>query len=70
MDIDPSDLIVGLLMTAFGLIGLILASGAMDNEMYMFGLSLFGFAGVFEFGLIRRHFDRQDAVGAESRRHV
>jgi hypothetical protein len=31
-DIDPSDLIVRLLMTAFGIIGLILASGAMDNE--------------------------------------
>jgi hypothetical protein len=31
-DIDPSDLIVRLLMTAFGIIGLILAPGAMDNE--------------------------------------
>ena len=47
MDIDPSDLIVGLLMTAFGIIGLILASGAMDNEMYVFGLALFAFAVVF-----------------------
>jgi len=69
MDLDPSDLIVGLLMAAFGITGLILASGAMDNEMYVFGLSLFGFAGLFEFGLIRRHFDRLDAVGAESRQH-
>jgi hypothetical protein len=64
MDIDPSDLIVGLMMTVFGLVGLILASGAMDNEMYVFGLSLFGFACVFDFGLLRRHFDRM-----ESRRH-
>lgn len=64
MDIDPSALIVGLMMTVFGLIGLILASGAMDNEMYVFGLSLFGFACVFDFGLLRRHFDRM-----ESRRH-
>jgi hypothetical protein len=61
MDIDPSDLIVGLLMTAFGIIGLILASGAMDNEMYVFGLALFAFAVVFDLGLIRRHFDRQEA---------
>ena len=61
MDIDPSDLIVGLLMTAFGIIGLILASGAMDNEMYVFGLALFAFAVVFDRGLIRRHFDRQEA---------
>ena len=64
MGIDPSDLIVGLMMTVFGLVGLILASGAMDNEMYVFGLSLFGFACVFDFGLLRRHFDRM-----ESRRH-
>jgi hypothetical protein len=61
MDIDTSDLIVGLLMTAFGIIGLILASGAMDNEMYVFGLALFAFAVVFDLGLIRRHFDRQEA---------
>ena len=64
MDFDQSDLIVGLLMAVFGLVGLILASGAMDNEMYVFGFSLFGFACVFEFGLLRRHFDR-----LEARRH-
>jgi hypothetical protein len=64
MDIEPSDLIVGLLMAALGLTGLILASGAMDDGMYVFGLSLFGFACVFEFGLVRRHFDR-----LEARRH-
>ena len=64
MDIEPSDFIVGLLMAALGLIGLILASGAMDDGMYVFGFSLFGFACVFEFGLVRRHFDR-----LEARRH-
>jgi hypothetical protein len=58
MDIEPSDLIVGLLMAVFGLIGLILASGAMDGEMFVFGLSLFGFACVFVLGLVRRHFDK------------
>jgi len=61
MDIEPSDLIVGLLMVVFGLIGLILASGAMDNQMYVFGLSLFGFACLFVLGLLRRHFDRLEA---------
>jgi hypothetical protein len=61
MDIEPSDLIVGLLMVVFGLVGLILASGAMDNEMYVFGFSLFGFACVFVLGLLRRHFDRLEA---------
>jgi hypothetical protein len=64
MDIDPSDLIVGLMMAGLGLVGLILASGAMDNEMYVFGFSLFAFACVFDFGLLRRHFDR-----LEARRH-
>ena len=64
MDIEPSDFIVGLLMLVFGIVGLCLASGAMDKEMYVFGLTLFGFATVFEFGLLRRHFDK-----AEARRH-
>ena len=60
MGIEPSDLIVGLLMAVFGLIGLILASGAVDDEMCVFGLSLFGFACVFDFGLLRRHFDKRE----------
>jgi uncharacterized membrane protein len=70
MDIESSDLIVGLLMTVFGLAGLILASGAMDDEMYVFGLSLFGFAVVFVLGLIRRYFDKLAAVRAEPNQHV
>jgi hypothetical protein len=61
MGIEPSDLIVGLLVAVFGLIGLVLASGAMDDEMFVFGLSLFGFACVFDFGLLRRHFDKREA---------
>jgi hypothetical protein len=70
MDIEPSDLIVGLLMAALGLIGLILASGALDDEMYVFGLSLFSFACVFVLGLVRRHFDKLEAARAASNRHV
>jgi hypothetical protein len=62
MDIEASDLIVGLLMAALGLIGLLLASGAQDDEMYVFGLSMAGWAIVFVFGLMRRHFDRADAA--------
>lgn len=61
MKIEGSDLFVGLLVSVLGLIGLILASGANDEEMYVFGLSLAGFAVVFVFGLIRRHFDKADA---------
>jgi hypothetical protein len=70
MEIDPGDLIIGLMMTAFGIIGLLLASGAMDDEMFVFGLSLFGFACVFVLGLLRRHFDRLETARAESRRDV
>ena len=70
MNIEPSDLIVGLLMTAFGLIGLILASGAYDDGMYVFGLSLFGFACVFVVGLVRRHFDRQETARTAGERDV
>ena len=61
MKIEGSDLFVGLLVSVLGLVGLILASGANDEEMYVFGLSLAGFAVVFVFGLIRRHFDKADA---------
>ena len=70
MDIDPSDLIVGLLMAVLGVTGLFLASGALDDEMYVFGLSLAGFAAVFELGLIRHHFDRLAAVRARTADHV
>ena len=39
-----SDLIVGLMMAVFGLIGLFLVAGAADVEMYIFGLALCVFA--------------------------
>ena len=55
---------VGLLVGILGLIGLILASGALDEEMYIFGLSLAGFAVVFDIGLVKRHYDRIDAARA------
>ena len=55
---------VGLLVGILGLVGLILASGALDEEMYIFGLSLAGFAVVFDIGLVKRHYDRIDAARA------
>ena len=67
MDIEASDLLVGLLMAACGLIGLFLASGAHDIDMSVFGLILAGWAVVFELGLIRRHYDRIDAALAVAR---
>ena len=64
---NVSALIVGLTVAVFGLIGLFLISGAADSEMYVFGASLVVFAVLFDFGLVRRHFDRQDVVVAATR---
>jgi uncharacterized membrane protein YccC len=64
MESSVSDLVVGLMMAVFGLIGLFLVAGAADNEMYIFGLALSGFAVCFIFGLVKRHYDRRDAASA------
>lgn len=45
------DIVVGAFVAVLGLLGLVLA-GALDQEMYVFGLSLFGFAVVFDWGLV------------------
>lgn len=61
METDVGDLIVGLMMAVFALVGLVLAAGAADDEIYLFGLSLTGFGVVFVFGLIKKHYDKRDA---------
>ena len=63
MENNVSDLVVGLMMAVFGLIGLFLVAGAADVEMYIFGLGLCVFAVVFDFGLIKHYYDRRDAIG-------
>ncbi|HVB69834.1 MAG TPA: hypothetical protein VNE67_18455 [Acetobacteraceae bacterium] len=68
MDFETGDIVVGLMVAALGLLGLFLAAGAWDEEMYIFGLALAVFAVLFDFGLLRRHYDRADA--ARSRPHV
>ena len=62
-----SALIVAGLVVVLGLTGLIMASGALDDEIFIFGLSLAGFSVLFVFGLIRRHFDREDAARAQAK---
>ena len=59
---EASERVVGGLMLILGLTGLLLASGALDNAIYIFGLSLAAFAVVFELGLIRSHYDRKDRM--------
>jgi hypothetical protein len=46
--------IIGGFVTLLGLIGLFLAAHAADSGIYLFGLLLFLFAVLFDFGLIRR----------------
>jgi len=67
MESEVSDIVVGLMMAVFGLVGLFLVAGAADSEIYVFGLGLCAFAVCFNFGLLRRHFDRRDAVQAGAR---
>jgi hypothetical protein len=66
-----ADWFVGVMMAAFGLIGLVLASGARDTEMSVFGWSLVGFAVLFDWVLIKRYYDTVDAIyaGAEAAHH-
>ena len=68
MEIEASDIFVGATMAIFGLVGLLLAARAADSEMYIFGIALSGFAVCFDFGLIRRHYDRRDAMVAKARK--
>jgi hypothetical protein len=68
MDVGASDLVVGVMMNLFGLVGLLLAARALDSEMYVFGLSLAAFSYLFILGLIRRHFDAAEAANREVRR--
>ena len=49
MESNVSDLVVGLMMAVFGLIGLFLVAGAADIEMYVFGLALSGVRRLFRF---------------------
>ena len=63
-DTATSDFIIGTMMAVFGLIGLILAAGAVDSGIYVFGLCLAGFACLFNIGLIRAYYDRRDAARA------
>ncbi len=59
---EVSEIVVGLLVLVLGLTGLVMASGALDNGIYIFGLTLAGFAVVFEIGLIKAHYDRKERI--------
>src|SRR6516162_4632674 len=62
---EVSDIVVGVLVLVLGLIGLKMASGALDDEIYVFGLSMALFAVLFEFGL-RIRMDREASPAMRS----
>ena len=66
-----SEIIVGIMMLLFAAIGLIETFNAVDNEMFVFGVSLFGFALVFIIGLIKGRLGNRKAArkSAEGSRH-
>jgi hypothetical protein len=63
------DIIVGAFVALLGLVGLVLAGGALDGEIYLFGLSLFAFAVVFDWGLMVKGHRRAEAARARSGAH-
>jgi hypothetical protein len=65
-----SEWIFGLLMALLGVLGLIMAGGARDTEILVFGVSLAGFSLAFIGGLIRRRVGARSAAVREPKPHV
>ncbi len=62
---SASSWLVGGVVALLGLVGLFLASRALDPGVELFGLALFLFAVLFVFGLIRRAWDARERAEAE-----
>ncbi|MFY8106637.1 MAG: hypothetical protein ACOVKO_06945 [Elstera sp.] len=62
MSTSFADSLVGVFVAVLGILGLFMASGAVDAELYLFGLSLFALGVLFNFSLVKSAFDRQDAA--------
>ena len=63
------DIVVGVFVALLGLLGLVLAAGALDQEMYIFGLSLAAFAGAFDWALALRIMRQMEAARAGAAKH-
>ncbi len=61
-----SQWIVGIVAGLFGLLGLFLASHAVDDGMSVFGFALFAFGVLMVFWLIKKAFDTAGAERAEA----
>ncbi|MCW5729619.1 MAG: hypothetical protein KIT81_05375 [Alphaproteobacteria bacterium] len=60
---DLSSMLIGALVTVLALLGLIMAAGATDGGIAVFGYLLFLFGVLFVFWLIKRHYDELDKAG-------
>ncbi len=69
MKVHPGDLIIGVMMICFAVLGALLALRALDLEMSVFGVSLVCFAVLFLLGQIRRHFAASAELTSMERRH-
>lgn len=68
MHIHPGDIVIGLMMVVFAVLGLVLAAGALDIQMTIFGAGLAVFSVAFIFGQIRRHYNTADRARAVAAR--
>lgn len=57
-----TDYLFGALVTVLALVGVLLAAFAEDSGIYIFGLGMAGFGTLFDFWLIKRHYDAADAA--------
>ena len=62
--------VLGVIIGIIGLVGLGLASGSADKDLYAAGLIAFAFSVVFVFWLIKRSFDAYEANPERPRREV
>jgi hypothetical protein len=63
-----SNWIVGIVSGSFGLLGLFLASRAVDDGMYVFGFALLVFGIFMVFWLIKQAFDARDSGEVDAAR--
>jgi hypothetical protein len=61
-----SSWLFGSVIAVLGFLGLLAAARALDQGIEYFGLALFAFAVLFDFGLIRRAYGVQERTAEES----
>ncbi len=64
---DPGALVMGMMMSLLGILGVFFAARAQDVEISIFGFSLLAFAIMFVFGLLRQHYDTVDSHAPAAR---